>query len=89
MRGKKRVNPKTSKRAKFSRMITNINKSKQNKIEDRLALSFSHRTQLDIVENKRAEIRRGHKEVWTARKGDINIIIGVAHGEPHISSGRC
>lgn len=33
-----------------------------------------HSTTLPITENKIKETIKGHKEVWTAKKGDINII---------------
>ena len=45
-----------------------INKNKKE------SFKLTHRTKLDIVENKAKETRRGQKEVWTGRKGLKNIL---------------
>lgn len=43
------------------------------KTEKRVTFRFIHSTALAIEENRRTDTNKGHREVWTAKKGETNI----------------
>ncbi len=53
--------------------LVRVSKRAGAKTERNETFKFIHSTAFDIEEKRREDTKRGHKEVWTAKKGETNI----------------